>query len=95
MKIAVTGAAGFIGRRIVARAREEGHEVVAVVRPSHDASRLDACGAAIARVETQKVGVQPRNTDNLTPEKQAEIREIEARRNKVRELAKTPPEEPI
>ena len=51
--------------------------------------------AAIERVQAQKSGVQPRNTDNLTPEKQAEIREIEARRDKVREFAKTPPEEPV
>ncbi len=51
--------------------------------------------AAIARVQAQKAGVQPKNIDNLTPEKQAEIREIEARRDKVRELAKTPPEEPV
>ncbi len=51
--------------------------------------------AAIQRVQAQKSGVQPKNTDNLTPEKQAEIREIESRRDKVRELAKTPPEEPV
>ena len=51
--------------------------------------------AAIQRIQSQKTGVQPKNTDNLSPEKQAEIREIEARRNKVRELAKTPPEEPV
>lgn len=51
--------------------------------------------AAIQRTQAQKAGVQPKNTDNLSPEKQAEIREIEARRNKVRELAKTPPEEPV
>lgn len=63
--------------------------------PALDEQKKALIAAAIARVETQKVGVQPRNTDNLTPEKQAEIREIEARRNKVRELAKTPPEEPI
>jgi electron transport complex protein RnfC len=39
--------------------------------------------------------VQPKNIDNLAPEKQAEIREIEARRAQVREMAKTPPEEPV
>ncbi|MDP1634595.1 MAG: electron transport complex subunit RsxC [Gallionellaceae bacterium] len=60
-----------------------------------DAQKKALIAAAIARVQAQKAGVQPRNTDNLTPEKQAEIREIEARRNKVRELAKTPPEEPV
>ena len=51
--------------------------------------------AAIARAQAQKEGVQPKNIDNLTPEKQAEIREIESRRAQVREMAKTPPEEPV
>ncbi len=51
--------------------------------------------AAMQRVQSQMAGVQPKNIDNLTPEKQAEIREIEARRVKVRELAKTPPDEPV
>ena len=36
--------------------------------------------AALARAKAQKAAVQPRNTDNLSPEKQAEIAEIEARR---------------
>jgi electron transport complex protein RnfC len=51
--------------------------------------------AAIERARAQKEGVQPKNIDNLAPDKQAEIREIEMRRAKVRELAKTPPEEPV
>jgi uncharacterized protein (TIGR01777 family) len=36
MKIAVTGASGFVGRRLCARARERGHEVVAIGRRSGD-----------------------------------------------------------
>ena len=63
--------------------------------PALDEQKKALIAAAVARVQAQKTDVQPRNTDNLTPEKQAEIREIEARRNKVRELAKTPPEEPV
>jgi electron transport complex protein RnfC len=51
--------------------------------------------AAIERARAQKEGVQPKNIDNLAPEKQAEIREIEARRAKCARLAKTPPEEPV
>lgn len=36
MKIAVTGASGFVGRRLCARARERGHEVVTIGRFSGD-----------------------------------------------------------
>ena len=36
--------------------------------------------AALARAQAQKAAVQPKNTDELSPEKQAEIAEIEARR---------------
>ena len=36
MRIAVTGAAGFLGRRIVAAARAAGHDVVAVTRRDAD-----------------------------------------------------------
>jgi len=60
-----------------------------------DEQKKALIAAAIARAQAQRAGVQPKNTENLTPEKQAEIREIEARRDKVRELAKTPPAEPV
>ncbi|MBM3392973.1 MAG: electron transport complex subunit RsxC [Betaproteobacteria bacterium] len=63
--------------------------------PPLDAAKKALIAAAIARAQAQKEGVQPKNVDNLTPEKQAEIREIEARRAQVREMAKTPPEEPV
>ncbi len=45
--------------------------------------------AAIARAAQQKAQVTPANTDNLTPEQRAEIVEIETRRSKLREMAKT------
>jgi len=63
--------------------------------PPLDEAKRALIAAAIARAQAQKEGVQPKNVDNLTPEKQAEIREIEARRAQVREMAKTPPEEPV
>ncbi|MBI4987786.1 MAG: electron transport complex subunit RsxC [Rhodocyclales bacterium] len=63
--------------------------------PPLDEAKKALIAAAIARAQAQKEGVQPKNIDNLTPEKQAEIREIESRRARVRELAKTPPEEPV
>ena len=56
MKIAVTGAAGFIGKRVVLLARAAGHEVVAIVRPAHDASELEAVGASIARADLGERG---------------------------------------
>ena len=63
--------------------------------PQLDEAKKALIAAAITRAQAQKEGVQPKNIDNLAPEKQAEIREIEARRAQVRELAKTPPEEPV
>lgn len=45
--------------------------------------------AALERARAQKEATVPKNVDTLTPEQQAEIAEIEARRARVRELAKT------
>ena len=47
--------------------------------------------AAIARARQQKQQVRPANVEDLTPEQRAEIAEIEARRAKVHEIAKTAP----
>jgi electron transport complex protein RnfC len=63
--------------------------------PQLDEAKKALIAAAVERARAQKEGVQPKNIDNLAPEKQAEIREIEARRAQVREIAKTPPEEPV
>lgn len=46
--------------------------------------RIDA---AVARAREQAAAAQPKNTDALTPQQQAEIAEIEARRTKFHELA--------
>lgn len=45
----VTGASGFLGRRVVARLRERGDRVVALVRPERDATDLIELGAEIVR----------------------------------------------
>ncbi|HMV53147.1 MAG TPA: electron transport complex subunit RsxC [Rhodocyclaceae bacterium] len=45
--------------------------------------------AAIERARKQREAVSPKNTDNLSDAKRAEIAEIEARRAKIREMAKT------
>ncbi|HUW25817.1 MAG TPA: electron transport complex subunit RsxC [Gallionella sp.] len=45
--------------------------------------------AAIDHAREQSTAAAPKNTDNLTPQQQAEITEIEARRENLRELAKS------
>lgn len=50
MRIAITGANGFLGRATVAEALRRGHEVAAVVRPASDASRLPWAGDARVRL---------------------------------------------
>ncbi|MFN3985399.1 MAG: electron transport complex subunit RsxC [Rhodocyclaceae bacterium] len=47
---------------------------------SGDDAKKALIAAAIARAKQQKAAVAPMNTDGLSPEKQAEIAEIEARR---------------
>jgi H+/Na+-translocating ferredoxin:NAD+ oxidoreductase subunit C len=49
-----------------------------------------AIRAAMERARKAKEGITPRNMENLPPEKRQEIAEIEARRNKLREIAKKP-----
>jgi electron transport complex protein RnfC len=46
--------------------------------------------AALARAQAKKAEAAPKNTDNLSPDTQREIEEIEARRSKIRELARKP-----
>ena len=59
----------------------------------HDPKKA-AIQAAIERAKAKKASVTPKNTDNLAPEIQAEIAEIESRRAEMREIARTPvPEE--
>lgn len=47
MRVAVTGAAGFIGTALVARLRADGHDVVALVRRPASAGALHAAGAEV------------------------------------------------
>jgi len=46
--------------------------------------------AALARAQAKKAEVTPKNVDHLPPDTQHEIEEIEARRAKIRELARKP-----
>jgi H+/Na+-translocating ferredoxin:NAD+ oxidoreductase subunit C len=64
----------------------------AVAADAEEARKKAMIAAAVERARQQKAAAQPRNTDNLTPEQRAEIAEIEARRAKIRKMAKTPEE---
>ena len=55
--------------------------------PEEDAKKA-LIAAALERARAQKEQVQPENTVNLTPEQQAEVAAIEARRAEIREMAK-------
>jgi electron transport complex protein RnfC len=57
------------------------------VTPEQDAKKA-LIAAALELARTQKAQVQPENISNLTPEQQAEIDAIEARRAEIREMAK-------
>jgi electron transport complex protein RnfC len=50
--------------------------------------------AAIEHAKEQAAAVKPKNTETLTPEQQADIAEIEARRARIRELASSHVEQP-
>ena len=50
--------------------------------------------AAIEHAKQQAAAVKPKNTEQLTPQQQAEIADIEARRARIHELAKSEAESP-
>ena len=55
--------------------------------PEEDAKKA-LIAAALERARAQKEQVHPENTTGLTPEQQAEVAAIEARRAEIREQAK-------
>lgn len=78
--------------RAVQAAREQASQPAAVsahvdATPADD--KQQKIQAAIARAREQAAAIKPKNTDSLTPQQQAEIAEIEARRTRLRELAKS------
>jgi Na+-translocating ferredoxin:NAD+ oxidoreductase subunit C len=58
--------------------------------PSDADAKKVLIAAALARAQAKKAEVAPKNTDNLSPDTQREIEEIESRRTKFRELARKP-----
>ena len=59
MKIALTGATGFVGSHVLTELREHGHEVTAFVRDDAQADRVAARGAtpAVADLYDRRYGV--------------------------------------
>src|SRR5262245_4380662 len=47
MRVLVTGATGFLGHHVVERLGREGHEAVALVRPTSDTRRLGELGVRL------------------------------------------------
>jgi len=58
--------------------------------PSEADAKKALIAAALARAQAKKAETAPKNTDHLPPGTQREIEEIEARRAKIRELARQP-----
>ncbi len=58
--------------------------------PSEADAKKALIAAAMARAQAKKAEAAPKNTDNVSPDTQREIEEIEARRAKIRELARKP-----
>ena len=79
--------------KLAAKAQAKRAELAAEAggAPATDAEAKKALiAAALARAQAKKAEIAPKNTDNLAPETQREIEEIEARRAKIRELAHKP-----
>jgi uncharacterized protein YbjT (DUF2867 family) len=51
MRIALTGATGFIGSHIMAELQSGGHDVIALVRDEAEAAKVAARGATPAAVD--------------------------------------------
>jgi electron transport complex protein RnfC len=77
--------------RLAAKAQTKKAEAPALNTAEQDAKKK-LIQEALARAQAKKAVVTPKNTDNLPPDKQAEIAEIESRRAKIREIANQPVE---
>ncbi|HWR76522.1 MAG TPA: electron transport complex subunit RsxC, partial [Thiobacillus sp.] len=78
--------------KLAAKAQAKRAELAAA--PAEGAAPSDAkkalIAAALARAQAKKAEVAPKNIDHLPPDTQREIEEIEARRAKIREMARQP-----
>jgi len=80
--------------KLAAKAQAKRTELAAApgdaAAPSDADAKKALIAAALARAQARKAEVAPKNTDNLSPDTRHEIEEIEARRAKIRELARKP-----
>jgi len=84
--------------RAAAEAAKQAAQPASETAPTATTSPADATQAliqaAINRAKEQAAANKPKNTEQLTPQQQAEIAEIEARRAKIREVAHADVERP-
>ncbi|MBU1263671.1 MAG: electron transport complex subunit RsxC [Gammaproteobacteria bacterium] len=80
--------------KLAAKAKAKRAELAAAPAAEGAPSEADAkkalIAAALARAQAKKAEAAPKNIDHLPPDTQREIEEIEARRAKIRELARQP-----
>ena len=88
---AKTAAARQEVEKKVAAAKVEGE--AAAPADSEEARKKALIAAAMEKAKAQKAAVKPGNTQDLTPEQKAEIAQIEARRARIHEMAKTKDED--
>lgn len=79
--------------RLAAKASAKKAQALVIPANEQDAKKkliADALARSQAKKAAASAGTTPKNTDNLDPEKLAEIAEIEARRAKIQAIAKHP-----
>ncbi len=65
MRVAVTGATGFVGRRLVARLLATGHEVVALTRRRADAERMLPVRCRVVEWDPERSALAPDALDGV------------------------------
>lgn len=71
MRIVVTGATGYLGRKLVKRLKEEGHDIYAVVRAGSDIGQIEKCVLGVMQsipyegLEDKLSGINPEAYINL------------------------------
>ncbi len=79
-----------LAAKAAAKRAELAAETPASAAPADGDAKKALIAAALARAQAKKAEAAPKNIDHLTPEQLHEIEAIEARRAKIRELARKP-----
>ena len=85
--VSINGADQIAPDKILRRI-EYHHPLFNLAATPEEEAKKALIAAALERARAEKAQVQPENTVNLTPEQQAEVSAIEARRAEIREMAK-------